>query len=214
VISAGEILRRIRIKYESESSVRWSDEDIMECINEGLDDLAFQTGFFERHVVMPIRPSVQYYDVRGFTPETVLSVTAIYSTSRKDWLAETTTQELDEFNPMWSQAFGDPIKYYTHGIYWVGVWPRGQDTVQGYFWVYFKSLPPHYVNSQSVLDDLPDDYVPALEDYALYEMAAQDGMSDRSIRYWQAYEERKEKLKDFIDQRLSLAQTMRMGEQR
>ena len=214
MIPAGEIVNRIRIKYESESNVRWDDDSIMKSINEGLDDLSLETGFYERRVVLPIQADVQYYDLRGFTPETVLSLTAIYSTSRRDWLAATTAEELDRFNPLWEQSEGDPVKYFTRGIYWFGVWPRGRSDTQGFFWVYFRGLAPHFTHPQSVLDDLPDDFVPALEDYALYDLSAQDGMTDRALRYWDSYKQRKERLAKFVDGRLSQAAFMRMGEQR
>lgn len=214
MINAAAILSRVRVKYESESAVRWDDSALLKSVNEGLDDLALMTGFYERHVVVPIQADIQYYDLRGFTPETVLSITAIYSTQRKDWLAAITSNELDRFNPMWEQSAGSPIKYFTHGIYWWGVWPRANNAVDGFFWVYFKGLPPHFGHAQSVLDDLPDDFVPALEDYALYDLAAQDGMTDRALRYWASYLDRAKRFASFVDKRLTRAATMTMGEMR
>jgi len=164
MINAADIVSRVRTKYESESTTRWTGARILEAINEGLDDLSLETGFYERHVSVPVQAGLQYYDLRGFTPETVLSVTSIYNTSRQDWLVPTTAEELDLFNPMWEDSTGDPQKYFLRGIYWFGVWPKASSTATGYLQVYFQGLAPHFLHNQSVLDDLPDDWVPALED--------------------------------------------------
>lgn len=225
MIRAGELISRIRTKYESVGTVRWSDADILKAVNEGLDDLSLEAGFYERHVTVPIQEGVRYYDLRGFTPEVVLSITSIYSTQRNDWLAGTTVDELDRFNPMWEQSAGSPMKYFTMGIFWMGIWPvANQDNLDGYMLVYFQGLAPHFVHNQSVLDDLPDEIAPALEDYAMYEMAAQDGLPDRALMYWgqkaedgkpgTGYVEKRRLLKSRIDGRLSRAGIMRMGEQR
>jgi len=76
MISLADITNRVRTKHEAATSVRWSDAAIHKRINEGLECLAESTYFYERYTTIALMPNRTWYDVRGFTPETVLRITA------------------------------------------------------------------------------------------------------------------------------------------
>jgi hypothetical protein len=130
----------------------------------------------------------------------------VWSSVRNDWL---TPVDIGDLQFKWEESTGDPHLFCTRGIYWFGVWPKGGTSTTGLLRVYFAGLPARFANDQSVLLDLPDDHVPALEDYALHEMAFQDGETQLGMRYWQSYLEREKKLSMFVDHRLDGSITSR-----
>jgi len=187
MIPLSEVVSRVRTRYEQASSVRWSDADIIKYINEGLECLAEATEFYERYVTIQMRPEQNWYDLRGFTPETVVSIKSVYSSVRDDWLQPVDENDL-QFK--WEESTGDPQVFFTRGAYWLGVWPSNGTSASGELRVYFSGIPNRFTINQEVLYDLPNDHYPALEDYALHEMAMQDGDADLAMRYWNSYLER------------------------
>jgi len=208
MIPLSEIISRVRTRYEVSDSIRWSDSDIKGFINEGLECLAEATDFYERYVTIPIAPDRTWFDLRGFTPETVVSIKSIWSSIRNDWLQPVAEGDLQLD---WEDSTGDPHLFFTRGVYWLGIWPKATSTSTGGLRVYFAGIPNRYEMDQSVLHDLPNDHIPALEDYALHEMAFQDGEPQLAMRYYQSYLEREKKLSMFVDHRLDGSTAGRFG---
>jgi hypothetical protein len=198
MIPLSDLISRVRTKYEQSSNVRWSDDDITSAINEGLQSLAEGTGFYERYVTIPLAQPRQWYDVRGFTPEVVVHIKSIHNSNRNLWLKPVSTEELP-YN--WEQSVGEPQYFFTRGIHWFGVWPRPEANNAGWLRVYFAGIPQDFTFGQQVLRDLPDNHLPALEDYALYELSAQDRETARAIQHYRSYLKREKDLQDFIDGR-------------
>jgi len=211
VIPLSEVTSRVRTRYESESggsSTRYTDEDIRLFVNEGLETLAEATSFYERYVTIPLAENRTYYDVRGFTPETVVRIKSVWSTARNDWLRPVAETDLDI---SWEEATGAPLVFFTRGIYWIGVQPKPTSSETGYLRVYFAGIPGRFTHPQAVLGDLPNDHVPALEDYALYEMAALDRQTKLALLHWKEYEAREKSLTDFTGRRLVGSRAGRFG---
>lgn len=207
MIPLSTIIANVRTRYEAESTVRWSDADITDAINEGLDDLSEVTHFYERHVAVPIIGKKNYYDLRGWLPENALGVTSIWSSVRETWLIPAT---VNQWRSQWERSSGPAEQFAMRGFFWMAIWPR-PESGDGYFRVYFPGLAPHYTHAQSVLLDLLDDFEPALEDYALYELNAQDGEGELAVKHFKNYEDRAKKLADFVERRLQTARVIKMG---
>ena len=210
MVPLAEIINRVRVRYEIEgggSNVRYSDDDITSFINDGLGELAEATHFYERYVTIPIIEGNSYYDIRGFTPDIPVNIKAIWNSVRNDWMKEIIQENLEW---TWERSSGDPQTYFTRGIYWIIVAPVPKATT-GYLKVHFAAIPAKFTSVQSVLGDLPDDYVPALEAYCLYEMAALDRLTSMALMYWKDYSTREKSLADFVDDRLVSAGGARFG---
>jgi len=211
MIPLSTLVSRVRIRYEAESGVssptRWQGSYIIGFINEGLESLAEATGFYERYCTVPIEADRTYYDLRGFTPETVSTVRSVWSTTRNDWVTPINPENLPND---WELATGEPLVFFTRGIFWVGIHPHPATTA-GFLRVHFAGIPSRFTHVQAVLGDLPDQYYPALEDYALYEMAALDGRPNRAIEHFKSYMAREKTLRDYIDRRLVGSTAGRLG---
>lgn len=204
MIPLSTLISRIRTRYEAQSggsSVRWSDSRITDFINEGLETLAEASGFYERYCTFPIEAGRAYYDIRGFTPETVVGINSVWSYNRNEWLRPKAPLDLD---PAWEYSFGDPQVFCQRGIFWLSVYPVPQSS-GGILRVFFKGIPSRLNHPQAVLGDLPDDHYPALEDYAMYELSGSDGYPKRALLNWSNYQKREEALAAFVDRRVARA---------
>lgn len=211
MIPLSTLQSRIRTRYESGSggsTVRFSDANLQTYINEGLECLAEATGFYERYCTIPVEANRVYYDVRGFTPETVVSIKSVWGSGYNDWLHPANPELLD---PVWEQSVtGTALRFWVRGIYWIAAHPISSEST-GYMRVRFAGIPPRFSFAQAVLGDLPDNHYPALEDYALYEMAGADRQPKRAISYFQSYKKREKALATFVDHRLSESTIGRIG---
>jgi hypothetical protein len=187
----------------------------MDFVNEGLESLAEATLFYERYTTLPLQEGVTWYDLRGFTPETVLKIKSVWNEEGNMWLEPGNPGKLDM---RWEQATGNPRTFWARGIYYFGIYPKhdsapstdGQARV--YLRVYFAGIPSRFTNTQAVLSDLPDDHVQALVDYVLYEMYAIDGETQMSLYYWNKYVTRETELARFVDGRVDGARTGSLNE--
>ena len=208
MVPLSEIISRTRTRFEQESSVRWSDSDIADSINEGLDELSEATEFYERYVVIPLRAGRTYYDIRGFLPENALGVTAVWCTTTSRWLYPTRAETLKY--PQWERTTGPPESFFLRGVFRLGIHPK-VNADSGFLRVHFFGLAPHLDHPQAVLADLPDDYIPALEDYVLYDLQSNDGEVEKGLIHWASYREREKSLGSFVEKRIVRPRTFRLG---
>jgi hypothetical protein len=202
MIPLSTLLTRTRARYETAaggSTTRFTDAILTDYVNEGLETLAESTGFYERYCTIPVEENRIYYDVRGFTNETVLNVKSVWSSAFEDFLNQTNPEELGS---TWEENVGGPpVRWWTRGIYWIVIHPI-PDATSGFLRVKFSGIPARMTFSQYVLGDLPDRYYPALEDYVLYEMAGADKQPKRAVQHFASYLQREKSLGDLVSRRL------------
>lgn len=210
MVLVSELIARVRIKYDAESggaSVRYTDDQLMQFANEGIECLAEATRFYERYVTVPVEAGRTYYGLDGFIPETVVGLASIWSTELNDWLTPLAETDMPYD---WTSAVGTPYRFMVFGVNKIAVYPR-PDTSTGFLRIYFSGIPHKATHLQWVLGDLPDSYIPALEDYMLYEMSALDRQTKLAIQHWQSYAKREKQLRDFVDRRIVSTRAGRLG---
>lgn len=58
---------------------------------------------------------------------------------------------------------------------------------------------------------LPDEFVPALEEYALYELQQREGETEKALYWWGKYKEREETFRAHIASRVNRARSGYVG---
>jgi len=187
VIPLSAIAAHVRTRFEAESVVRWFDSAIHTAIGEGL----------ERNGDDTLDEGRSFYDLRGYAPDDFVSLRAVWSTVRSDWLVPASEAQL---HPRWEEDPGDPDSFFLRGWCWLGVYPHASGS-SGYLRAYLSCLAPQLTHDQAVLSDLPDDLTPALEDYALYDLQAQDGETGSALAHWGDFVGRQRGLGDFVKSR-------------
>jgi hypothetical protein len=198
-------------KYEQSSTARWTDAAIKDAINEGLDELSESTLFYERYVTIPLVADRIYYDLRGYLPESALAVVSIWDYARNDWLWPISE---DQLGFKWEQSRGEPQFYFLRGLNWLGLWPIPSGSTTGYVRVYYAGLCPHYEMGQDVRSEIPEDLLHALEEYALYDLSAQDGETDKALQHWEEYTTIEADFRKLVEKRGVAARHGRIGGRR
>jgi len=209
MLTLSDIRSRVRTRFETASTTRWSNADIDAAINDGIGELSEATRYYERWVSLPLRGGRTYYDLRGLTPETVLSVTAVWHESGVRWLSPVNLHDItiDE----WEETAGNPHSWFVRGQFWLGVWPRPSLDVDEFLRVYYTGVAPALEEDGEEPAELPDEFVPALEEYALYELHQREGESEKALYWWGKYLEREKLLEQHMAHRVTTARTGRLG---
>lgn len=209
MLTLSDIRSRVRTKFEHASTTRWSDADVNEAINDGIGELSEATRYFERWVSVPLKENRNYYDLRGLTPEIVLSVTGVRHEAGVRWLepmnlCDITYQE-------WEQTTGNPIGWLTRGLWWLVIWPKPTSDVDEWLRVYYSAVAPALTDDGHEPKGLPDEFVPALEEYAVYELLQREGETDKALYWWGKYRERERLLEQHMAHRVTTARTGAVG---
>jgi hypothetical protein len=209
MLTLSDIRSRVRTKFEAASSVRWSADDVDAAINAGIGELSEATRYYERNFSILLQGRRTYYDLRGFTPEGVMSVTAVWHEPGVRWLSPMGLSDIGYEE--WEETRGNPIGWFTRGLWWLGLWPSPSEDVDQHVRVYYTGVAPELKEDGEVPAQLPDEFVPALEDYALYELHSRDGETEKALYWWQRYQERERALEQHMAHRVTTARTGKLG---
>lgn len=211
MISFGQLESRVRTLFEAESSTRWESDKFLSAANDGLDELSEATLFYERHVNIQLQGKQTYYDLRGYVPDDAVSINNVYYLEEGIWLNPWGYTHL--ITPRWEKEIGVPQKYVVRGLFWIGLYPRPTGDV-GNVRVYYSGIAPHLKHSANILPtDLSDDFVPALEDYMLYDLTSKDGDTDKALGHFASYQGREGELAAFVKDRIVTVRSGRLGRQ-
>jgi hypothetical protein len=209
MLTLGDIRSRVRTRFEASSSTRWSDADLNAAINDGLGELSEATRYFERVASIPLKANRTYYDLRGLTPEVALSVTAVQHLNGMRWLEPINLKDIGISE--WEETTGMPTGWFVRGQWWLGIFPHPTADLDEWMRVYYTGVAPALAEDGEEPAQLPDEFVPALEEYALYELQQREGETQKALFWWAKYKEREKALEQHMAHRVSTARTSQIG---
>ena len=209
MLTLSEIRSRVRTRFEHSSTTRWSDVDINAAINDGIGELSEATRYFERWVSIPLKEDRTYYDLRGLTPEILLSVSAVWHESGVRWLTPINLNDIGYEE--WEKSSGNPTSWFMRGQWWLGIHPRPTSDLDEWLRIYYTGVAPALAEDGEEPRQLPDEFVPALEEYALYELLQREGESQKALYWWGKYKEREKALEQHMAHRVTTARTGAVG---
>ena len=208
MLTLSDIRSRVRTRFEAASTTRWASADIDAAINDGLGELSEVTRYFERWVSMPLKAERTYYDLRGLTPEQPMSVTAVWHEPGVRWL---TPVSLGDIAEDFEETSGNPTAWFMRGLFWMGIWPRPTSDTGEFIRIYYTGVAPSLDEDGEEPRQLPDEFVPALEEYALYELHQREGETQKALYWWDKYKQRESVLEQHMAHRVSQARTGVLG---
>lgn len=209
MLTLSEIRSRVRTRYEASSTVRWSDADLNAAINEGLGELSEATRYYEQWVSIPLKEDRTYYDLRGWIPDSFLSVSAVWHQSGNRWLSPASHRDMDR--QRWELTAGQPVLWFPRGLWWLGLFPHPSADSDEFVRVYYSAVAPALEEDGEEPRQLPDEFVPALEEFALYELTQRDGDSEKALYWYGKYKVRESELEQHMAHRISTARTGAIG---
>lgn len=176
-----ETFRRLN---EASPSVVWTDAEVDESINLGLEEISDETEWFERVQQVDVMADHQYYDMRHVLLHPLLVIGAAFNINTNRWLRPISTRELDGGDHRWEQRVAEPEFLLPRSLWMIGYWPfRGAD---GAIRQYYTSLPDRLVFDYES-PGFPDQYHYGLVEFALCELWGMDAEADLATAAWKEY---------------------------
>lgn len=201
-----ELKASIRARYESSSTTRLSEERLEKVLNEGIEEVAERTEFYETYIVVPILGGRTYYDLRGILPDEAIRVTNIWVPKTHWWLKGAHMREFPFWQ--WEKAAGSPRRWWMRGLLHMGVFPRLDTTPEdsssdaSHMHVYFTAVPKALTSASQRIYQLPPDLYDAIEEFAMYDLYVQDGETPKGLQHWAHFKEMIELLKHHKEKRI------------
>lgn len=207
-VTLAQLRERVRERFEHDSTVRWTDSDIDAAINAGLGELSEGAGFYESSIAVDLKHGRTYYDLRAIMPYTAIKITRICD-SGNEWLEPTAPRLLGRRE--WERSEGEPDHWFLRGLFWLGLYPKpNADTTDG-ITIYYTEVHPLLTSDGDTLQQLPDSAADCLVDYALYDLYAQEGETQKALSLWQSYQEGETALRQLVERRVVRPRLGRMA---
>jgi hypothetical protein len=222
VETARTIIDRVLARLEDPDQRFFSTSDLVGAYNDALDELAETTEVHESSVVLKRRKWAAYHDLRGVLPPDALRVRAVWDIVSCKWVAPTTPRELgDTVGRQWEWKPDVSSRWWwMRGLYFLGAYPVPGDDVSS-LKVYYSSLLPHVEEEGGLVTgldsrtgDIPPDFEDAIEHYMMYTLLAQRKESQKSLQFWNRYQEHENLLADVSKNRMRSDRTPHMGSRR
>lgn len=203
-MTLGEMKSDVRRRLNESGTVFFSDDDIAESLQEGLDEIADICEYYEREMTLSLLRGRTYYDLTSLTPETFLSPRRGWNTTTQRWVRATDYREQDDQTySQWESVSGQPEAYLMRGNWWLGVWPRNSSDVGGLRF-YHTAIP------ESLADDdepaFPREFHPAAAEFALFDLLGQQRETEKALLLWTSFLSYCTRLKQHVDKRQQIAE--------
>lgn len=188
-MNLGELKAEIfsRLDENSGAPVFFAAADIALALNQGLEDLADRTEYYEVTQSINKTALTTYYNLLALCTKEPLSVVAVWNSQTERWLTPVAVSELDEATyRYWERISGEPEKYILRGLYKLGLFPKPTAT-SGTVVVTHSAIPARMSADEDTPADLPEEFTPALIEYAMFDLLVQDGEIDEALAHYKEY---------------------------
>lgn len=202
-MTLAEMKTDVRRRLNESGTEFFSDADIAESLQEGLDEIADITEYYEREATFNLLTGRTYYDLRTILPDTFLSPRRCWNTTTQRWFRPTDERDLDENTYVqWELTYGEPQSYLLRGNWWLGVFPRPTND-KGLCRFYGTAIPAPLSDSDSPA--FPVEFHPAAPEYALFDLNGQQRETEKALINWAAFVDYCVRLKKHVESRQQMA---------
>lgn len=209
------------LNEDSSNPSFWTLADVKSAINEGYEEMAEISGFYDSTYSLTLSSGTRYYDL--FAPTTVtdypqiLEVVKVYDSTTRRWLIPTSTKILDATNPVWELAQGPSPEYWmVRGAFRFGVFPLPTETRT--LTLYTKNIPQGAVTGEPALVDDTDepgfqtDFQAGIVAYATYRLLCEDAeYKNMALPYFAEFAAQADALRKWCDNRGAIPMTRVIG---
>ncbi len=184
-MTLAEMKSDVRRRLNESGAEFFSDDDIADSLQEGLDEIADITEYYEREATLGLLTGRTYYDLRTVLPDTFLSPRAAWNTTTQRWLTATDARDLDERTfVQWELTYGEPVRYLMRGNWWLGTWPRNSSDSLGIRMIY-TSIPAALTDDEEPA--FPVEFHMAAPDFAVFDLLGQERETQKALALWNSF---------------------------
>lgn len=203
-MTLAEMKSDVRRRLNESGTEFFSDDDIADSLQEGLDEVADLTEYFEREATLGLLTGRTYYDLTSLLPDTFLSPRRAWSVNGNWWLRPTSPRDLDEHTYVqWELTYGEPRDYFLRGNWWLGTWPRSSSDTNGLLRFVYTSIPAALTGTETPA--FPVEFHQAPVEFAMFDLMAQQRETAKALLYWASFLALVARLKEHVDKRQRIA---------
>jgi hypothetical protein len=165
------------------NTVYYTDVDLTDSIQDGLDEVVAFTGCVYKSAVLPFTKNTTYYDMLTLLPD-YIGVVAIFNDVMHRWMWPTSLRKLEQQRVDWDTIGGTPYYFTPINHRYVAIWYKPLVENYGNMVIYYRAAAP-ILTSDGDQIPIPEEHTDALEHYCitdLWEQAQEWGKSSDQIK--------------------------------
>lgn len=177
---------RQRLQNFFNNTVYYTDQDLNDSIQDGLDEICAFTGAIWKSAVLPFTQYTTYYDLLTLLPD-YIGVYAIFNRVIKRFLIPSSLKKFNDSRVDWDTAYGTPIYFAPINHRYVAIYRKPSVTNYGDMVVFYRAAAPTLVDGTAI--PLPDEHLTCLESYNIVDLWEQAQEFTKASNYFKAYME-------------------------
>ena len=177
------IIDKIKTNLDELGLSYFSEEDILQVIQDGYDEIATLTGCIEKSTTYPMINDLIYYDFSVGIAD-FYAVVGIWNNNTKRWLSPRTLKEAQLIRSDWELMDGEPDNFIVSSFKLVGVFPTNA-IVTGSFIIFYNALAETLTMTST--PTIPPKHFNILEEYAMASLLEQSQEFVKAQTYLKSY---------------------------
>jgi hypothetical protein len=177
------IVDLVKINLNEAGLTYYTEDDILEVIQDGYDEIAVLTKCIENYTVYPKINDLVYYDFSIGVPD-FYALTGIFNNTTKKWLYPRTIKEARLLRSDWELWEGEPDNFLITSFKLTAIFPT-KATAVGSFIIFYNALAPT-INLGSQLK-FPAKHFNILENYVTGTLLEQAEEFVKASKYLKEY---------------------------
>lgn len=173
-----------RLQNFFQNSTYYSADDLNNCIQDGMDEVAAFTGCIYASASLPFIAGKSYYDMLSLLPN-YIGVIAIFNAVINRWLIPTSIRKLDQVRIDWETCGGTPYYFVPVNHRYVCIYYKPLQVNYGNMYVFYRASAPLLTDQLSI--PIPDDHIQALESYCIEDLWEQNQEWGKAGEYFEIY---------------------------
>jgi hypothetical protein len=185
---------RGRLQNHFNNTVYYTQEDLDDSIQDGIDEVCAFSGCIFKSAQLPITNGTTYYDLLTLLPD-YIGVVAIFNKAINRWLIPSSIRKFEQDRPDWDSIYGTPTQFCPINHRYVALYRKPSSDDYGNMVVLYRAAAP--ILSDELTIPIPDDH-DALENYVITDLWEQAQEWDKSSTALKTYIESLDALRVLI----------------
>lgn len=164
--------------------VYYTDQDLNDSIQDGVDEICAFTGAIYKSAVLPFTQYTTYYDLLTLLPDYIGAV-AIFNRTIKRFLIPSSLKKFNNSRIDWDTAYGTPIYFAPISHRYVAIYRKPSVIGYGDMVVFYRAAAPTLSDSTPI--PIPDEHLTCLESYNFVDLFEQAEEFTKAGSYFKNY---------------------------
>lgn len=175
---------RTELQEHFQNTVYYSDPDLNNSIQDGIDEIAAFTGCIYKSATIPFTQFVTYYDMISLLPD-YIGLVAMFNRTIRRWMFPQSLKKFNQARIDWDSVYGTPYYFCPINHRYVAIFMKPGTANYGNMLVFYRAAAPTLTDLTNI--PLPDEHITVLESYNitdLWEQAQEFGKAEEYLKIY------------------------------